>query len=330
MSPSGNFVLRILRNTVQRSLRSMAINQSAMMTVLDVRSTADFERLHRAGSANIPLEELTRRIHELPPRSVPVTIYDENPTRARWAASRLRVRERTVAGVVHGETWLTLGPTQNGPSRVRLWQPHELLKAAVEIASNAWGKVARSADSDSVRSTTRSGPTGKFAQLPDPPRALDIACGTGRDAVYLALCGFEVEAWDILPDAINRCQELAVRNGVTIKTRCRDVVQDTTIAPARHDLVCCFNFLHRPLFSSMLEAVRPGGLIVCETFVEPQRAIFGKPVRAAHVLQSGELLAAFSSCEVLLYREGLAGPRRYAASLIARRPSSSIDPAIRP
>lgn len=284
------------------------------MSVLDVRPAVAFEQLHRAGSTNIPLEELTRRVHELPPRNIPVTIYDENPTRARWAASRLRVRERTVAAVVHGEEWLTQGPTQSGKSLVRLWRPHALLEEAVIIARQLWGP-----QSAALPGPQSAASPGKRSDA-SPPKALDIACGTGRDSVFLALSGFIVEAWDILPDAMERCNELAARNGAVVKTQCRDVEQDLSIPSASYDLVCCFNFLHRPLFSTIQDALRPGGLVVYETFVEPQRSLFGKPGRPAHVLQSGELLAAFSAWEILLYREGLTGPRRIAASLIARRP----------
>lgn len=266
--------------------------------ILDVRPAASFERSHRVGAVNIPLEELAHRIHELPPRSVAVTIFDEHPTRARWAASRLRARERAVAAVHHGLSWLADGPTESGRPRSRLWQPHALLIELVELIRRD-GFLQLSGDSR--------------------PRALDIACGAGRDAVFLAMSGFHVEAWDILPDALAQVDDLARRCGVRIHTLQRDVEREPAIAENAYDLVCCFNFLHRPLLPRIAAAVRPGGLVVYETFVEPQRETFGKPSRASHVLATGELARAFEDWEILVSREGLAGPRRYAASLIARK-----------
>ncbi len=70
----------------------------------------------------------------------------------------------------------------------------------------------------------------------------------------------------------------------------------------------------------IVEGVRPGGLVVYETFVDPQRQQFGKPSRETHVLKSGELPKWFTGWEILASREGLSGPRRYAAGLIARKP----------
>jgi len=266
--------------------------------ILDVRPAEAFERSHRARAVNIPLEELARRIHELPPRDVPVTIFDEHPTRARRAASRLRARGRAVATVHHGLSWLADGPTEFGPSRLRLWQPHALLIELVELIRRD-GLLQLGGDAR--------------------PRALDIACGSGRDAVFLALSGFDVEAWDNLPDALSMAGELARRNGVAIRAAQRDVESDPAIGTDQFDLVCCFNFLHRPLMSHIAAAIRSGGLVVYETFVEPQRETFGKPSRASHVLATGELVRAFADWEILVSREGLAGPRRYAASLIARK-----------
>ena len=264
--------------------------------ILDVRDGASFERLHRTGAVNIPLEELGRRMHELPSRNVPLFIFDALEERMNAAVEQLRAAERSVAQVAFGDAWLHGGPTQTGPSTCRLWSPHEIVCEASDHAKRLWGDV-----------------TGRSV--------LDIACGTGRDAVYLALQGFDVEAWDILPDALERCDELARRNGVTVRTAYRDVeAQGQIIAPDAYDLIGCVNFLHRPLMPQIAEGVRSGGLIVYETFVEPQRERFGKPSREAHVLKPGELPNWFKGWEILACREGPSGPRRIAAGLIGQKP----------
>lgn len=263
--------------------------------ILDVRPESAFLQRHRAGAVNIPLESLSRRIHELPPPETRLTVYDHNRTRARWAKSRLRVRGRTKVDVAYGESWLEAGASESGHSSDRLWEPHALLSEAVEVARRCWGSVEGKA-------------------------ALDIASGAGRDAVFLALAGFNVEAWDVLPDALERCVETAERYGVSVRTQCRDVEREPAMGVEGYDLISCFNFLHRPLMPVIAAGVRRGGLVVYETFVEKQRTLFGKPRKDAHLLRSGELPDYFSGWEILVSREGLTGPRRYAASLIARKP----------
>jgi SAM-dependent methyltransferase len=151
-------------------------------------------------------------------------------------------------------------------------------------------------------------------------RALDIACGAGRDAVYLALSGFETHAWDILPDALTRCDDLARRCNVPVRTRLCDAEDPTVFGGEQFDLIACFNFLHRPLMPLIATALRPGGVLVYETFVHPQRDMFGKPTRDSHLLKTGELPTFFPGFEIIVSREGLTGPRRMAASLIARCP----------
>lgn len=263
--------------------------------VLDVRDPAAYERLHRTGAVNIPLEELGRRMHELPPRDTPLVIFDDSEARARAAGEHLRLAERQIAQVAFGEAWLSAGPNQTGPWTGRLWSPHGIVGEAIEHAKRLWGGIA-----------------GR--------RALDIACGTGRDAVYLALQGFDVEAWDVLPDALERCAQLAERNDVVVRTARRDVESPRpVIQPVSFDLILCVNFLHRPLMPQIAAGVRPGGLVAYETFVEPQRERFGKPAREAHVLKPGELSTWFVGWEILIRREGPAGPRRIAAGLIARK-----------
>jgi SAM-dependent methyltransferase len=263
--------------------------------LLDVRSAAEFEEHHLCGAVNIPLEELAGRMHELPSRGEAVSIYDADSVRARWAASRLRARGRAVAAIRHGLEWLREGSVESGPSRGRLWRPHGLVVEAMAVARRTWGGLERR-------------------------RALDMACGSGRDAVFMAMEGLAVDGWDLLPDALERCRDLAGRCGVEVATRCVDLESGSLVVPERFDLICCFSYLHRPLMPMLAEAVRPGGLIVYETFVDPQREVFGKPSREAHVLRAGELLSWFGGWDVLVWREGLAAPRRFVAAIIARRP----------
>lgn len=273
------------------------MGQNRTENILDVRSESAYLSRHRVGAVNIPLEGLTGRIHELPPREAPLTVYDLDRTRARRAASELLARGRHRVEIVSGPCWLAAGPTASGPSRDYLWQPHSLLVDAVDAARRLWGGI--------VNKT-----------------AVDIASGTGRDAVFLALAGFDVEAWDALPDALERCRATARRCRAAVRTHCRDVEAKITIPADRFDLICCFNFLHRPLIPEMAAGLRPGGLLVYETFVDPQRELFGKPRRAQRVLRPGELQTFFTGWEILVSREGLARPRRMVASLIARKPSA--------
>ncbi|MFQ5502609.1 MAG: methyltransferase domain-containing protein [Phycisphaerae bacterium] len=262
--------------------------------VLDVRPEAAFVALHRRGAVNIPLETLVGRIHELPPRDRSLLVYDAHPTRARWAVSRLRARGRWRIDVASGADWLEEGPVESGPSRDRLWKPHDLLVEGLEWCRREWGSL-------------------------EGRTALDIACGSGRDAVFMGRAGLAVEAWDVLPDAVRLCEALAGRNGVSIRAGCRDVERDVAIEPLRYDLITCFNFLHRPLMPMIASAVRQGGIVIYETFVEPQRKLFGKPRRDAHLLRTGELPEYFDGWRVLVSREVLAGPRRFVASLIAMK-----------
>src|SRR5262249_29878181 len=135
-------------------------------------------------------------------------------------------------------------------------------------------------------------------------RALDVACGTGRDAVYLALERYDVEAWDHDDDALARARDLARRHGVSIRTvRANPEAQEpAAFADSAFELVACFRYLHRPLFPVMARALAPGGYLVYETFREGQER-FGRPRRPRFLLHPGELRAAFATLDILRYEE---------------------------
>jgi 2-polyprenyl-3-methyl-5-hydroxy-6-metoxy-1,4-benzoquinol methylase len=262
-------------------------------TLLDVRRAYDFERLHHLHAANIPLEELADRMHELPPPHVPIDLFDQEYSRIERASAMLGQRGRIIGCVREVEN-LIQGPTATGPCTARLWRPHALLVEAIALIE---------------------------ASPPKTRLALDLACGSGRDAVWLALAGWKVQGWDVLPDALGKCADLAARNRVSVEVSCVNVEAEPVITPRAFDLVCCFNYLHRPLFPTLADAVRPGGYIVYETFAKPQCEMFGKPASDTHLLESGELASVFRDWNILVDREGLTGPRRYATGLIAQRPN---------
>lgn len=263
--------------------------------ILDTRPQVDFEAGHPPGAVNIPLAEIELRIHELPPRTTPLIIYDLDRERASAAARLLEDRERHRLQIESGRDWLSQRTLVTGPAITHLWQAHTFLEESLPVIADALG-----------------GPGGRDA--------LDLACGSGRDAVRLALAGFRVSAWDLLPDALDRASDLARRHGVSLTTRTVDLESGDEHLTGAWDLVSIFRYLHRPLIPVIIEAVRPGGMVIYETFLEEQRRRFGRPRRDAFLLQPGELKDAFSRWEILDYREGLSAPRQVTASLLARKP----------
>jgi SAM-dependent methyltransferase len=161
-------------------------------------------------------------------------------------------------------------------------------------------------------------------QRPDA-LALDLACGSGRNSLYLARLGYSVDAWDVSDTAIDSLEGEAQRlraSGARLQIATKRVDLDSAVLPtSRYDLVLDAYFLDRALFPSIANALRPGGLLVFQTFVRgPAAASQRGPKNPAYVLQPGELLAAFPGLETLEYTEDA---ERGEARLLARRKEAS-------
>ncbi|HUR86609.1 MAG TPA: class I SAM-dependent methyltransferase [Solirubrobacteraceae bacterium] len=152
-------------------------------------------------------------------------------------------------------------------------------------------------------------------------RALDVACGDGRNALYLARLGFEVEAVDVSDVAIDALRAAAAERSLTIEPRVVDLEHEPPAAES-YDVVVNVNYLQRDLFGALERALRPGGWLVFETFGRAHIDELGTSMNEAYVLGDNELLRAFSSLRVHHYREGVVvreGSPRGVASLLARR-----------
>lgn len=150
-------------------------------------------------------------------------------------------------------------------------------------------------------------------------KALEVACGFGRNALYLAAQGFEVVGLDRDAEAVAFCNTEANRRGLSFTARAVDLEQPHSIPGAEYTLVTCFYYLDRSLVPDMKQALRPGGHLVYETFLIDQHERFGKPGRKEFCWGHNELLRLFLDFRILYYFEGFKGDR-WIVQLIAERP----------
>ena len=152
-------------------------------------------------------------------------------------------------------------------------------------------------------------------------RALDVACGRGRHSFYLAELGFAVDAWDISEVAVAELSETAGQRGLAIHAKAVDLTLDRPPA-GQYDVVVVTRYLDRELFPALEQSLKPGGLLLYETFVaDPNRKSSMNP---HFLLEPGELPTLVPNLNVLSYEQTSpdsdAGKDRPQGRLLARRP----------
>lgn len=209
----------------------------------------------------IPIDELPERVAELPPKYVPLSVVDLGPD-ASAAKSWLEGSGRQV-------TLETNFVASGEESRGRLWQVNPLLEEFVEEATSG--------------------------------RALDLGCGTGRDAVYLACAGFEVHAIDHLPEALATGEKLAIRFGQPGKVNW--INSDLKNAMAKEiqqvDVIVCFFTFDTLAISAALTRANRGATVLIETFTPEHRIRTGKPADPSRTLSADQVPTMFPGLKVI-------------------------------
>ena len=152
-------------------------------------------------------------------------------------------------------------------------------------------------------------------------RALDIATGRGRNALFLAKAGFEVEGLDRNREALATCEEQAKQLGLrNLSLKEADLEQSSSIESNAYALIVNTYYLQRDLASTIVNALKVGGVLVFETFLIENHHRFNHPRRKEFCLEPNELLDLFKGLTVIYYNEGTTANGPYLASLVAKKP----------
>lgn len=159
--------------------------------------------------------------------------------------------------------------------------------------------------------------------VPKDGAVLDLACGQGQNGLSLKQHNISVLFADLNEDHLTT---LVSRHNVN-NADCwqADFESDDSLPPSKLSNMqlqgaIVFRYLHRPLFKQLKQAIKPGGIIIYETFTEANRQ-FGRPNRDAFLLKADELKDIFHDWEIIFYFEGIKSePDRAIAQIVARKP----------
>ena len=270
--------------------------------ILDIRPAMDFCAGHLPGAVSQPVTApspsttATEHFEDelpsifLPPREVPLLVVGADPSwNTDFAANlqdrgRAPVRHLNVAAIAPGAL------SETGPSGAHLWSAPPWLV--------------------------------DHADLLPPPSAgpvLDLACGSGRAAVWMAARGYQVTGIDWQPEALEFGRQLAASRGVDVTWQKADLRQPDAVPVGPWSVLLNFRFLQRDLLARMEGLLQPGGVAYVRTFREGP-GYEGHPA-AKHRLGCSELPGYFpaGSCEILAHEKSHDPDGRPAAGIVARR-----------
>jgi tellurite methyltransferase len=265
--------------------------------VLDVRTPEEFTALgHIPGAILLPVDLAPSAPATLPRDGTPILVCCEHGVRSAFAARLLaRAGFKAVLNLRGGMScWR--GPRDHAPASPYAAGPSSWLVANADL-------------------------------LPRGGRVIDLACGPGRHSLLLAAAGFSVRAVDRDAEKIGALRDVAARLQLSIDAEVLDLEQSgVDLGEGVCDVLLGIHYLHRPLFPALARALRPGGLLLYETFTVDQAAR-GRPTRPEFLLQRGELPRLIAPLQPLRQREGEFDDRM-VASIAARKPPQQDATAV--
>jgi 2-polyprenyl-3-methyl-5-hydroxy-6-metoxy-1,4-benzoquinol methylase len=152
-------------------------------------------------------------------------------------------------------------------------------------------------------------------QLLPKGKTLDIAMGEGRNGVYLATKGFDVLGLDISEKGLQKAHRLAEMQNVEIQTKVVDL-ETHTLKKNAYDLIICTYYMQRDLFPQFMNALKPGGMALVETY-NMDYLKYAK-FNPKWLLKTNELLETFKDFKVIRYQAFDDGEIAYSSILIQK------------
>ncbi|MFA5983867.1 MAG: methyltransferase domain-containing protein [Methylococcaceae bacterium] len=169
----------------------------------------------------------------------------------------------------------------------------------MQALSNKWDQIYSTADKTQI--TPAQVLVENAFLLPKTGLALDLACGLGANAMFLAKQGLKVMAWDISSVAISWLASQALAQGLPVEASVK-AVELLKLEKPCFDVVIIGRFLDRTLKDAIIGALKDGGLLFYQTYTFDKTSQRG-PNNPAYLLADNELLELFSPLKVLFYRE---------------------------
>jgi hypothetical protein len=247
--------------------------------ILDLRCEQSFKLGHIAGSSHFLPESLEKRMYELPKNDRALRLVGDKPSIEK-AKTFLTSKGYLISGLADWNEQLenhlsTCGLLVKGNKSARLWSPAPVVEYFQRhiFSDNSFGK-----------------------------KGLDLACGSGRDAVYLASKGWNMDVIDYSFDALERAKFLAARNEVSLTTHSIDLEKAPELFTNRldkYDLINVIRYLHRPLLPMIKQKLTARGFLVYQTFLVGCENFSG-PKKPRFLLERGELSRVFTNPDVIL------------------------------
>mgnify|MGYP006277615327 CR=1 FL=1 len=294
--------------------------------VIDLRDGAAFYQCHLSGACHLPWPDLTTQLNALPPRPAQLQLVGDAPGTLQQAAQFLSDKGYVLPVCVQWAKLIPFRATRphafrdHSSDSKRLWSP--------SAGVHTWLKHYLSA-------TARD----KEAQSQRPSlgfKALDLGCGGGRDAVFLAQHGVKVVAVDQQSRVLQRARALAAHalspdQQNAIDWQCHNVTHWIEQPPAfrsQFSLIVMARFLERRLFQHLDQWLQPGGYVLIDTFCYLSQSDRG-PKNPRFILQKDELVQSFSHFRIITDKMTPLKDGLVLQTFIAQKPEISDEKEFR-